>query len=409
MDYLQAKKIISDSENKAKEIFATISETALYNQKKVLDAFREHRIGYVHFNPSTGYGYDDSGRDGLNKLYASVFKCDSALVSPLIANGTHALTIALFGLLRPGDVLFSAAGKPYDTLDDVINGKNNGSLKDYGVKYEQADLDDCGNPSIDNITAKLETVKPKIAFIQRSKGYLWREALSIAQIEEIITVIKRISPDTVIVVDNCYGEFVEKREPTEVGADVIVGSLIKNPGGGIAPTGGYIAGRSDCIEQISYRLTAPSLGNEVGSYSIGYRLFYQGLFLAPSTVKNALMGEVLASFVFDSIGLNTMPKSGSIPYDIICSIKFNTGDEMIKFCQSIQKVSPVDSYVTPEAWDMPGYNHPVVMAAGTFIQGASLELTADGTVREPFVAYMQGGLTYEHCVIALTEILKDIF
>lgn len=409
MDYLQAKKIISDSENKAKEIFATISETALYNQKKVLNAFREHRIGYVHFNPSTGYGYDDTGREGLNKLYASVFKCDSALVSPLIANGTHALTIALFGLLRPGDVLFSAAGKPYDTLDDVINGKNNGSLKEYGVKYEQADLDDCGNPSIDNIRAKLDTIKPKIAFIQRSKGYLWREALSIAQIEEIITVIKNISPDTVIVVDNCYGEFVETREPTEVGADVIVGSLIKNPGGGIAPTGGYIAGRSDCIEQISYRLTAPSLGNEVGSYSGGYRLFYQGLFLAPSTVKNALMGEVLASFVFDSIGLNTMPKSGSMPYDIICSIKFNTGDELIKFCQSIQKVSPVDSYVTPEAWDMPGYNHPVIMAAGTFIQGASLELTADGTVREPFVAYMQGGLTYEHCVIALTEILKDIF
>ncbi len=408
MEYFLAKDIIKKCEQKAKMLFEELEDIALYNQKKVLDGFRNNRISYAHFTPSTGYGYDDIGRDTLNKLYADVFGCESALVSPLIANGTHALTISLFGLLRPGDVLFSATGKPYDTLDDVING-GNGSLKDFGINYVQADLDDNGNVSYDNIRAVLSEISPKVAFIQRSKGYLWREALSIEEIERIIKIIKDLSPDTKVVVDNCYGEFTDKKEPTEVGADVIVGSLIKNPGGGIAPTGGYIAGKNDSVELISYRLTAPSLGNEVGSYVDGYRLFYQGLFMAPSVVKNALMGNVLAGYVFDALGLDTMPKAGCRPYDIINSIKFNTGDELVNFCRQIQAVSPIDSFVTPEAWDMPGYNHPVVMAAGTFIQGASLELTADGTAREPFVAYMQGGLTYEHCVLALTETLKNIF
>jgi len=408
MEYFVAKDIVKKCEQKAKPLFDELYETALFNQQKVLDAFRENRISYAHFNGTSGYGYDDLGRDTLCKLYASVFKCEAALVSPLIANGTHALSTALFGLLRPGDVMFSSTGKPYDTLDDVING-GNGSLKEFGVKYRQAELDKAGNPVIENIIGVLKEIKPKISFIQRSKGYLWRDALSIEKIAEIISVIRRHAPDTVIVVDNCYGEFTEKQEPTEVGADVVIGSLIKNPGGGIAPTGGYIAGKNQYIEQISYRLTAPSLGNEVGSYAAGYRLFYQGLFLAPSVVKNSLMGNVLSSYIFGELGLDTMPKAGSRPYDIITSIRFKTGDELVNLCRAVQKVSPVDSFVQPEAWDMPGYNHPVVMAAGTFIQGASLELSADGTVREPFVAYMQGGLTYEHCVLALTEILKTLF
>lgn len=409
MDYFSAKQIINECECSAQKLFNELSDTALYNQNKVLNAFRDNNVTYSHFNGTTGYGYDDVGRDKLNKVYATVFGCEEALVSPLIANGTHALTLALFGLLRPGDILFSTAGKPYDTLDDVINGDGIGSLKEFGVRYEQADLDENYNPDINQIARLSAKLQPKVAFIQRSKGYLWRNALSIAEIKEIIDVVRKNSPSSIIVVDNCYGEFVEKTEPTEVGADIIVGSLIKNPGGGIAPTGGYIAGKYNYVEQISYRVTAPSLGNEVGSYTPGYRLFFQGLFVAPSVVKNALMGSVLAEYVFGRFSLETMPQVGQRPYDIITSIRFRTGEELVNFCRQVQKVSPVDSFVVPEAWDMPGYNHPVVMAAGTFVQGASLELTADGTVREPFVAYMQGGLTYEHCVLALIEIVKNLF
>lgn len=409
MEYSEAKKVIKDCEKSAQNLFAELQDIALYNQEKVLNAFRENNVTYAHFNGSTGYGYDDIGREKLNKVYATVFGCEDALVSPLITNGTHALTLALFGLLRPNDVMLSVVGKPYDTLDDVINGDNNGSLKEYGIIYKQTDLDENAMPDLAAIAKMTAEIKPKLAFIQRSKGYLWRNALSIEEIAEIIDIIKTNSPSTIVVVDNCYGEFVDKKEPTEVGADVIVGSLIKNPGGGIAPTGGYVAGKREYIEQISYRVTAPSLGNEVGSYTPGYRLYFQGLFLAPSVVKNALMGNALAGYVFDRYNFETMPEVGQRPYDIITSIKFRTGDELVNFCRQVQKVSPVDSFVVPEAWDMPGYNHPVVMAAGTFIQGASLELTADGTVREPFVAYMQGGLTYEHCVIALTEIVKNMF
>lgn len=393
-------------EKKAHREFAKLEEIALYNQKKVLDAFRKNRVAAVHFNPSSGYGYDDVGRETLCKLFADIMQGEDAIVSPLIANGTHALALCLFGILRPGDRLLSITGKPYDTLDDVIKGKNNGSLAEFGVKFEQIELNKKGGFKFNKIKESIIRNNPKAIFIQRSKGYAWRDALSVAKIGEAINKIREVKKDIIVIVDNCYGEFVEKEEPTEVGADIIVGSLIKNPGGGIAPTGGYLCGRNDLIKQISYRLTAPSLGMEVGSCISGYLPYYQGLFLAPSAVKNALKGSVLAGYALQVFGFETMPKPGKMPYDIIKSIKFNTAEQLIGFCGEIQKISPVDSYVTPLPWDMPGYNHQVVMAAGAFVQGASLELSADGAVREPYVAYMQGGLTYEHCVLAITEIVK---
>ena len=408
MEYSEAQKIIEECEKKANKEFTALNEIALENQKRVLDAFRRHKISAMHFHGTTGYGYDDVGRDTLAKLFADVFGTESAIVSPLIANGTHALSLAVFGLLSRGDTIVSIAGKPYDTLDEVINGENIGSLKDIGVGYGQVDMTEEGEFDKKCIKTVLMEKKPKVVFIQRSKGYLWRDALSVEKIAEIICFVREISPFSYIVVDNCYGEFTEKKEPTHVGADVCIGSLIKNAGGGIAPTGAYICGKNECIDMIARRFTAPSLGLEVGSYLSGYLPFYQGLFLAPSTVKNALMGNVLSGYVFEKLGFETMPKPGSMPYDIIKSIRFNTAEQLVSFVQRIQKLSPVDSYVTPEPWDMPGYTHPVVMAAGTFVQGASLELSADGTVREPFVAYMQGGLTYEHCKLALTEILAEM-
>lgn len=399
------KEYIENCEELAKNEFKLLDNIALFNQKKVLDAFRKNKINPTHFCGTSGYGYDDVGRDTLCKLFSDILCTESAIVSPLIANGTHAITLALFGLLRPNDLMLSIAGKPYDTLDEVINGKGNGSLADFGVKYQQIDLLN-DTFDYDQIAEKVKTLRPKVVFIQRSKGYAWREAFSVYVIEKAIKLVKDIDKDAIVVVDNCYGEFVEDKEPSEVGADVIIGSLIKNIGGGIAPTGGYVAGKSQFIEQISYRMTAPSLGMEVGSYISGYLQYYQGLFLAPSTVKNALKGSVLAGYALREFGYETMPKIGQMPYDIIKSIKFNNREEMIKFCQLIQQYSPVDSYVTPEPWGMPGYNDEVIMAAGTFVQGASLELTADGAVREPYVAYLQGGLTYEHYKIVLTEIVE---
>lgn len=408
MDKMYAEKIIAEAEKEAEENFKTAGEIALYNQEKVLNAFQNNRVNCNHFNPSDGYGYDDIGREVLNKLYAEVFGGEDAIVSPLITGGTHALSSALFGVLRPGDLLLSIAGKPYDTLDAVINGKNNGSLKDFGIEYAQVDLLKNEDFDLARIAEALK-LTPKVIFIQRSKGYLWRKAFSIEKIGKIIDFIREnATNEPVVLIDNCYGEFVEKLEPSEVGADLTVGSLIKNPGGGIAPTGGYIVGKRELVKQISYRLTAPSLGTEVGSYSYGYRLFYQGLFMAPSVVKNAVFGNILAGYVLNKIGFETLPKPGEMPRDIIKSIKFKTPEELIAFCQTIQRLSPVDSYVTPEPWDMPGYDHKVIMAAGTFVQGASSELTADGTIREPYVAYMQGGLTYEHCKLALLKILTEL-
>ena len=401
-------EIIENAEKLAEPLFKIIdNDIALYNQKKVLNAFREHRVATRHFTGTTGYGYDDIGRDTLCNLFATVFGAESAIVSPNIVSGTHALTLALFGLLRPKDTLLCITGAPYDTLREVIGGENIGSLKDYGIKYEEIALN---NYQIDYeaIANYLEVNSPKVIMITRSRGYEWRDALSIADIEKTINFVRKYNKNAVIMVDNCYGEFIDKMEPTQIGADICVGSLIKNAGGGIAPTGGYIVGKKQWVDQVGYRLTAPSIGMEVGSYNASYMPFYEGLFLAPVTVANAVKGTILATIAFDLMGYDVKPNPMTIPKDVICSIKFNTAEELIAFIQGVQYSSPVDSYVTPEPWAMPGYDHEVIMAAGTFVQGASIELSADAPIKEPYIAYLQGGLTYQHFKIALTECIERI-
>lgn len=404
---MDINNIINNAENKCKEKFKKIDDIALKNQQKVLNAFRNNNISARHFQPSNGYGYDDMGRDTLNRLFSDIFNTEDAIVSPLIANGTHALSLVLFGNLRPNDILLSISGKLYDTLDEIINGESIGSLKDFGVKFHQIEY---VNNHFDNkkIIDFITNNKTKMVFIQRSKGYMWQNSITLSEMKSIIAEIKAIDKDVIVAVDNCYGEFVDIIEPSDLGSDIIAGSLIKNPGGGLAPTGGYIAGRAHCIQLIAKRLTAPSLGKEVGSYFSSYLPYYQGLFLAPTVVKSAIKGAVLASKVFADIGYQTKPAYYEDLSDIICAIKFNSKEELISFCQAVQRVSPVDSYVTPEPWDMPGYNHQVIMAAGTFVQGASIELTADAPIKEPYIGYLQGGLTYEHIKLAIMEILKDL-
>lgn len=405
MDNESVQKLIGIAETKAKATFDEIESRALFNQKKVLDAYRNARISYYHFNPTSGYGYSDAGREKLSEVFAEVFGAESAIVSPNIVSGTHALTIAMFGLLKSGDLLLSATGSPYDTLQEVISGKDNGSLADYKINYDEIQLKD-GGIDREALESYVREKKPTVVMLTRSRGYAWRDALTTADIEAAADIIKRNSPKSVVLVDNCYGEFVETREPTQCGADVIVGSLIKNAGGGLAPTGGYIAGKSDLIAKIGYRLTSPSIGNEVGSYAASYMPFFQGLFLAPIVTKNALKSAILASNVFAELGFEALPEPGKMPGDIICSIKFNAPEPMINFIQSIQYLSPVESYATPEPWDMPGYTDQVIMAAGTFVQGASIELSADGPVRAPYIAYLQGALTYEHGKLAISEFLS---
>lgn len=405
MDNESVQKLIGIAETKAKATFDEIESRALFNQKKVLDAYRNARISYYHFNPTSGYGYSDAGREKLSEVFAEVFGAESAIVSPNIVSGTHALTIAMFGLLKSGDLLLSATGSPYDTLQEVISGKDNGSLADFKINYDEIQLKD-GGIDREALESYVREKKPTVVMLTRSRGYAWRDALTTADIEAAADIIKRNSPKSVVLVDNCYGEFVETREPTQCGADVIVGSLIKNAGGGLAPTGGYIAGKSDLIAKIGYRLTSPSIGNEVGSYAASYMPFFQGLFLAPIVTKNALKSAILASNVFTELGFEALPKPGKMPGDIICSIKFNAPEPMINFIQSIQYLSPVESYATPEPWDMPGYTDQVIMAAGTFVQGASIELSADGPVRAPYIAYLQGALTYEHGKLAISEFLS---
>ncbi|MEG2085121.1 MAG: methionine gamma-lyase family protein, partial [Clostridia bacterium] len=362
-------------------------------------------ISLRHFSQTTGYGYDDIGRDTLSKVFADIFHTESAIVSPNIVSGTHALTIALFGILRPNQKLLCITGNPYDTLLEVINGDNIGSLKDFGVSFEKIDLLN-GDFDFEKIKIALNQKNIGLVFIGRSRGYEWRDALSCEQIKKAIKLVKSVNPNLTVMVDNCYGEFIETIEPTDVGADFAVGSLIKNAGGGIAPTGGYICGTKKAVEQISYRLTSPSIGAEVGSYNAGYLPFYQGVFLAPHVTANAIKGSMLFGKVFDTLGYETMPKPHQQCYDIIRSIKFNTADELIDFVRSIQKASPVDSNVVPFAWDMPGYVDKVIMAAGTFVQGASIELSADSPIKEPYIAYLQGGLTYEHVKIACLYCLE---
>lgn len=398
--------LIENVKDQLKPQFAECDDIALYNQNKVLEAFRKNKIALRHFNATTGYGYDDAGRDTLNRLFADTFGAEDALVSPYFTTGTHTISTALFGLLRPGDTLLSISGAPYDTLIDVISGNNIGSLKDFGVDYRQVNLTE--NGKFDNIKIKDSLQSPhSVIYIQRSRGYSFRNAFTVEDIENIIKFVRGFS-SAPIIVDNCYGEFTQKKEPTEVGADLIMGSLIKNPGGGLAPTGGYIAGKADLIKQIAFRMTAPGVGSEVGSYAFGYRLFYQGFFMAPHITMQAVKSALTFSKVFRTLGYNAMPFDNTVMSDIICSIKFDNKEQLVSFIQSVQYVSPIDSFVTPYPWDMPGYADQVIMAAGAFVQGSSIELSADSPIKEPYVAYLQGGLTYEHALIAIKKCVQSI-
>lgn len=403
---MDKKIFLKECENDLKDRFDELDEIAFFNQKKILNAFQKQKVALRHFYGSTGYGYDDSGKEVLNKIYAEVFGADSAIVSPLITCGTHAIFLCLASILRPNDVLLSVTGSPYDTLIDCIKGTKSdiGSLKDFNIKYEQVDLKD---DKIDTLEAlnKIKELKPKIVYLQRSRGYGWRKPLPIDDFKYIFEEIRKINKDCFIMVDNCYGEFVEKQEPSGVGADIVVGSLCKNPGGGIVPTGAYIAGTFRAISLIEKRLTAPSVGIEVGSYEPGYRLFFQGLFISPNVVKNAIKGAYLIGRVMEKLGYEVLPSSKEQSFDIIKSIKFKSAEELIKFVQLVQKYSPVDSDAVPMPWDMPGYSDQVIMAAGTFVQGASIEMSCDSPIKAPYVAYFQGGLTYEHIKIVAENLI----
>ena len=375
--------------------------------RQILDSFRQHGVSYRHFAPTTGYGYDDIGRDTLERIYADVFHTEAALMRPHISSGTAALSLTLFGMTRPGEKIVSATGMPYDTLQGVIGisgEKQSGSLKEMGISFECVELRD-GRIDTDAVD-KAITPETSLVIAQRSRGYAWRPSLFPNEFRELADMVHSRHPGVTLMVDNCYGEFVCKDEPSDYGADLCVGSLIKNPGGGIAPTGGYITGKKEMIERIAGRLTAPGLGREIGSYEASYRPFYQGLFMAPHTVAQALKTALLASRIFEILGMETSPASDETRADIIQAIKMQTPERLVAFCQGIQTASPVDSMAMPEPWDMPGYDDQVVMAAGTFVAGASIELSADGPIRPPYTAFMQGGLTYIHGRIALEEALK---
>ena len=396
--------------------FARIDKISFGNTQKIMDAFREHRVGMTMFDSTSGYGYDDRGRDTLDAIWADVMDAEAAFVRHQIVNGTQALTIGLFGLLRPGDVMLSVAGKPYDTLEDVIGitGKaGDGSLADFGVKYDQVELTSAGEFDFDGIADKLSLYgeSVKVVFVQRSKGYLNRKTLSCAQIGELVKFVKERC-SAYVVVDNCYGEFTEEKEPTAYGADMIIGSLIKNPGGGMAETGGYIAGTARAVELASYRLTSPGVGCEVGATMGQNKSLYKGLFYAPHTVAQALKTAHLAAYVFEALGFAVEPRWNEQRYDIIQTVITGSPEGLCALCRGIQAGSPVDAYVTPEPWAMPGYNDPVIMAAGAFVQGSSIELSADGPLRPPYTAYFQGGLTYESGKIgilsAAQSMLKEV-
>lgn len=393
-------------EENLKERFEAIDKTAEYNQLKVIRAMQENRVNAECFNYVSGYGYDDYGRDTLEKVYASVFHTESALVRPQITCGTHALSLALAANLRPGDELLSASGKPYDTLEEVIGIRpSNGSLAEYGVTYQQVDLCPDGTFDFENIK-KAMNEKTKMVTLQRSKGYQTRPSFSVSQIGEVIRFVKEVKPDVICMVDNCYGEFVETIEPSDVGADMVVGSLIKNPGGGLAPIGGYIAGREDLIENCGYRLTSPGLGREVGATLGVTQSFYQGLFLAPTVVASALKGAILAANIYEKLGYKVVPNAAESRHDIIQAVELGTPEGVIAFCQGIQAAAPVDSYVSPEPWAMPGYDSDVIMAAGAFVQGSSIELSADGPIKPPYAVYFQGGLTWPHAKLGILMSLQ---
>lgn len=402
------EKMITNAESALRDSFAEADHMEEIRTRQVLDVFRNHQVSYRHFAPTTGYGYDDVGRDTLEAIYADIFHTEAALMRPHIASGTAALSLTLFGLTKPGERILSATGLPYDTLLGILGTNENaspGSLKEMGVGFDCVDL--CADGRID-LEAVEQAITPNTSLViaQRSRGYAWRPSLMPEAFEPLAEMIHRRHPGTLLMVDNCYGEFVREYEPTDFGADVCVGSLIKNPGGGIAPTGGYVAGSREAVERVAWRLTAPGLGREIGSYAGDYRPYYQGLFMAPHTVCQAVRTALLAAKLFENLGLKASPSSAEKRADIIQAIQMETPERLVAFCQGIQKASPVDSMAMPEPWDMPGYEDQVVMAAGTFVAGASIELSCDGPMREPYTAYMQGGLTYTHGRIALSEALR---
>ncbi|HSI68529.1 MAG TPA: methionine gamma-lyase family protein [Planococcus sp. (in: firmicutes)] len=384
-------------------------DIAFINQRKVLHAFHEHKVSTHHFNPSTGYGYDDDGRDTLECVYAEVFRAEAALVRPQIISGTHAITISLFGVLRPGDELLYITGKPYDTLDSIVSGgkEDTGSLRDFGISYRHIDLNEDNDINWEGVGAALND-QTKVIAIQRSRGYEARPSFTIGEIEEMVKKIRQLNHEAIIFVDNCYGEFVEDREPIEVGADLIAGSLIKNPGGGLAKIGGYIAGKKSLVEKCGYRMTSPGIGGEAGASLNALPDMYQGFFMAPHIVAQALKGAIFTSALLDSVGMTTSPHYQDQRTDLIQSVSFKTADQMIAFCRTIQANSPVNAQFAPEPAYMPGYEDDVIMAAGTFVQGSSLELTADGPIRPPYTAYVQGGLTYEHVKLAVLNSVKTL-
>lgn len=391
------ESLAESAERRVSASFMQLDRTAERNQWKVIQAFQRHKVSDFHFNGSTGYGYNDRGREVLDLVYADVMGAEAALVRPHFVSGTHTIGTALFGILRPGDELLYITGRPYDTLHKVIGKPNDGtgSLQDWGIGYGEVELKSDGLVDWDAVAGRINE-RTKVIGIQRSRGYDWRSSFTVEQIGEMVSRVKAIKPDVIVFVDNCYGEFTELTEPTEVGVDLMAGSLIKNPGGGIASTGGYIAGKAEYVEAAAYRLTAPGIGGEVGAMLGTLRGMYQGLYFAPHTVGQALRGSVFAAALFEMLGFETKPAWHEQRTDLIQAIRFGSADHLIAFVQGIQRASAVDAHVVPEPWDMPGYEHPVIMAAGTFIQGGSLELSADAPIREPYIAYMQGGLTYAH-------------
>lgn len=408
-DFLE--KQVKLAANKIKAVHEEIERVAEFNQYQVLKAFREHKVSDFHFTPSTGYGYDDAGRDNLESIYASLFGGEAAIVRPQIISGTHAISTALFGVLRPGDELLYITGRPYDTLEEIvgIRGSGIGSLKEFNISYQTIDLKEDGQVDFEAVSRGINS-RTKVIGIQRSKGYANRPSFRIDEIAEMIGFVKEIKEDIIVFVDNCYGEFVEMKEPCHVGADLIAGSLIKNPGGGLVKTGGYLVGKEDLIEKCSFRLTSPGIGREAGASLYSLLEMYQGLYLAPHIVSQSLKGAIFTAAILENMGFNTEPRWDKPRTDLIQSVQLNDPDIMIAFCQAIQKASPVNAHVTPYPSYMPGYEDDVIMAAGTFIQGASIELSADGPIRPPYTAYVQGGLTYSHVRIgiltALDELLK---
>lgn len=405
----ETKKIIYEAEKAAKEEFEKIDQIALFNQEKVLEAFGNNHISAAHLNGTTGYGYNDMGKEALDKVYADAFEAEDAIVRMTLTSGTQAIATALFAILRPGDKLLAVTGKPYDTFDSVIgiDGTHNGSLMDFGVKYDEIPLKN-SRADIEKIKAYLEKEKVKAVHIQRSRGYEWNHDITLEEIEKIIKAVKSVSPDTICFVDNCYGEFVSEHEPTYYGADLMAGSLIKNPGGGLAKMGGYIAGRHDLVELSGYRLTTPSTGREAGASLNENKDMYQGFFLSPHVVAQAKKAAVLCSYAMKALGYETSPLPGQERTDIVQAIKFLTPEKLIAFCRGIQKGAPIDAFAVPEPAEMPGYADKVIMAAGAFIQGSSIEFSADGPLREPYIAYMQGGLTYEAAKIGIMHAVEMI-